>query len=391
MKELVKGQKIRVTDLTSVTQFGIGLQLTFPGAKALDISCFGVDAKQHLSDDRYFIFYNQRRSPCGGIVSHGAHEGDAEHFSIDLSRLPSSIQRLVFTATLDGGGTMSQLSQGYIRLVANSLEVMRYRFAGADFGNEAALIVGELYLKDGWRFGAVGQGFNGGLSALLKHFGGEEVGAPSPPPPVIPIISLSKITLEKKGDKKAVSLRKDGNKQRIHFNLNWDNPNKGKRTGFLGLGSETAAPDLDLGCMYKLKNGQKGVIQPLGKNFGAKDDLPFIFLDKDDRSGAAEDGENLSILRPDLIDMVMVFAFIYEGTSDFTSVNGRMTITDQQGNEIFIRLNNPSPNLRFCAICTIKGYADTVEIVKEELYFDGHEKADNHFEFGFQWRVGKKD
>jgi tellurite resistance protein TerA len=42
--------------------------------------------------------------------------------------------------------------------------------------------------------------------------------------------------------------------------------------------------------MYRLRNGDAGVIQPLGGNFGDRHASPWIFLDKDDRSGAAADG-----------------------------------------------------------------------------------------------------
>ncbi|NJN68479.1 MAG: hypothetical protein HC884_18090 [Chloroflexaceae bacterium] len=133
------------------------------------------------------------------------------------------------------------------------------------------------------------------------------------------------------------------------------------------------------------------MIQPLGKRFGSKDEPPYIYLDKDDRSGSAADGENLYIYRPDLIDLVMVFALIYEGAKDFTSVNGRMTIRDQStGQEIFMRLNNPDPNLSFCAVCTIRRVGDHVEITKEEQYFPDHSYADKHFGFGFRWTAGRK-
>ena len=46
-------------------------------------------------------------------------------------------------------------------------------------------MLGDFYLKDVWRFAAVGQGFDGGLDALLRNFGGEvvEEEAPAAPPP----------------------------------------------------------------------------------------------------------------------------------------------------------------------------------------------------------------
>jgi tellurite resistance protein TerA len=199
-------------------------------------------------------------------------------------------------------------------------------------------------------------------------------------------VNLGKVTLDKKGDKKAVNLQKGGGVQPIHFNLNW-NAVAPKR-GLFGLGSSSA--DLDLGCMYRLRDGSAGVIQPLGGNLGAKDRPPYIYLDKDDRSGGAVDGENLYILRPDLIDLVMVFGFIYEGARDFTEVGGRMTIRDHVGNEILVHLGSPDRNLTFCAICTVRKVGETVEVTKEERYFSGHLDADRHFGFGFNWRAGKK-
>ena len=53
--------------------------------------------------------------------------------------------------------------------------------------------------------------------------------------------------------------------------------------------------DLDLGCLWELTTGHKGVVQALGNAFGDLDGPPFVKLDKDDRSGAATDGENLLV------------------------------------------------------------------------------------------------
>ena len=200
---------------------------------------------------------------------------------------------------------------------------------------------------------------------------------------------MTKVTLEKRGEKSKLDLRKGGGVQPIHVNLNWDAPAQQKR-GFLASLSAPAAPDLDLGCMFRLKNGQAGVIQPLGGNFGAQAQPPYIFLDKDDRSGAARDGENLTIFRPDLIELVMVFALVYEGAKDFAEVGGRLTIKEPNGNEIFMRLNSPQSGRNFCAICTVRAAGSSVEITKEEQYFPSHREADAQFGFGFNWTAGRK-
>ncbi len=396
MKEFTRGQKSKLADLTPSTDLTVGLDLQASGSPSFDLSCFGVDADGKLSDDRYFVFFNQKASPQGEIRQTGPRNGDAESFEVRLSELPQGVQKLVFTATLDGAGTMSQVSRGHLRLLSGGSEVARFPFTGADFSQEKAVIVGEIYRKDVWRFAAVGQGFNGGLSALLAHFGGEEVAqeappAPPPPPaaPPAPKVNISKITLDKKGDKQVVDLNKRGGDRPIHINLNWDASGGGRGGGFFGFGGG-GAPDLDLGCMYRLKNGDAGVIQALGGNFGAKERSPFIFLDKDDRSGVATDGENLYLHRAQEIDLVMVFAFIYGGASDFTSVGGRMAITDGSGDQIFIQLGSPDRGRNFCAICTVRASGSSVEITKEEQYFRGHKDADKRYGFGFRWTAGSK-
>ena len=404
MNELTRGQKGKIADLGAGDVVEIALDLVPRGGQSIDVSCFGLDEAGRLSDDQYFIFYNQKKSPEGAIEMQGARHGARESFKINLSRLPGKIKRLVFSATIDGAGSMSDLAASHVGLVLNGTVVARYAFTGADFGSEKALMTFEIYLKDVWRYAAVGQGFNGGLSALLKHFGGSELApkgpqplpaAPSLPPTPVPAaaspkVNLGKITLDKKGEKGVVNLEKRGvSEQSIHVNLNWDNPNAGKKTGFLGLGGAAPAPDLDLGCMFRMADGTKGVIQPLGEAFGSRHAPPYIYLDKDDRTGAATDGENLYILRPDLIDTVMIFAMVYAGTANFATVNARLTLKNGP-QEIHIPLNSPNPKLTFCSICVIKKVGQTVEITKEERYVTDHAEADKQYGFGFRWVAGQK-
>lgn len=410
--QLVKGQKAKLADLAPGADALDAALLIVPGSgETIDVSCFGLNADGKLADDRYFIFYNQKRSPCGGLESVGPRGADGETFALELSRLPATINRLVFTATLDGTGSMAGLrpSRWQLRARGGSAPVATFSFSGADFGAEKAIMVAEIYRKDGvWRVTAIGQGFNGGLSALLKHFGGEEIAPPSPTAPPLPVIpppppptpaaaptvNLKKVTLEKQGARKTVSLKKGGGLQPIAVNLNWDRQEAGAKTGggFFGFGggASSKGADLDLGCLFELRDGDKGVIQPLGGNFGSRTGPPFIFLDKDDRSGASSDGENLTIFRPDLIKRVVVFAMIYEGAANFSDVNGRLTLREQDGSEILVRLNNPDSRSPFCAICLIQRVGDGVEVVKEERYYAGHRFADEHYGFGFQWTRGSK-
>ncbi len=80
----------------------------------------------------------------------------------------------------------------------------------------------------------------------------------------------------------------------ILVNLNWNA--KPAKKGLLGtLFGGSQGIDLDLGCLYELKDGQKGAVQALGNGFGALNRPPYIALDGDDRTGAAAAGENLRI------------------------------------------------------------------------------------------------
>ncbi|MER5361556.1 TerD family protein [Streptomyces sp. NPDC002785] len=182
-REFQRGHKAKISDLTPGTDLYVGVQIAGPGL-TFDISCFGLDANEQLSDDRYFIFFNQPKSPEESIQLLGAQAGDTESFRVTLDRIPANIHKLSFTATVDGAGQMSQVGPGYIRIVAGGEEVVRYAFNGSEFSTERAVMLGDFYLKDVWRFAAVGQGFDGGLDALLKNFGGEvaeeEPAAPQP-------------------------------------------------------------------------------------------------------------------------------------------------------------------------------------------------------------------
>jgi len=142
--------------------------LKIDGRATYDFCCFGVDADNKLSDDRYMIFYNQLTSPNAEIV--GAQIPDGMKFTIKLAALPEKIQKLVFTASIDGAGVMNEISSHEISLG----DKISAAFSGSDFANEKAVISLAIYRKNGWRFKIVARGFDGGLDKLLNFYGGEQ-------------------------------------------------------------------------------------------------------------------------------------------------------------------------------------------------------------------------
>lgn len=178
------------------------------GSATYDFCCFGVDADEKLSDDRYMIFYNQLSSPNSEIV--GKEISLGMKFTINLNALPATIQKLVFTCSIDGAGTMGEIAQHKI-----SIGDMTAEFKGTDFQQEKAITSLEIYRKGGWRFNIVARGFNGGLNALLAFYGGEQSDEDTSTPPQEkvsePPAAPKKISLEKKiseGAPKLISLVK---------------------------------------------------------------------------------------------------------------------------------------------------------------------------------------
>ena len=191
-------------------------------------------------------------------------------------------------------------------------------------------------------------------------------------------MNLTKISLKKSGESHKIDLKK--NRQRIHVNLNWD-----QRQGLFSRGI-----DLDLACMYRLKDGRQGVIQALGSSFGASDQPPYIRLDKDDRSGASVNGENMDFFRPELIDFAIVFAFIYEGVPNWRATNARVVLSQQGEPDIEVHIDNPNSNERFCVLASLTGRDGGLEVRREDLFFNSHRAVDAHYHFGFRWVAGRK-
>jgi tellurite resistance protein TerA len=405
MNVFSRGQKGKLADLGCNSPFTVGLELDTAGM-SVDVSCFGVDAADKLSDERFMVFYNQLASPADAVkLDLGAGK---PRFAVNLAALPDTICKLVFVAAIDGNGTMRQLGASSMTLG----EALRFPLSGADFQDEKAVIIGELYRKEGvWRFGAVGQGFNGGLGALLKHFGGEEAGAPAAPSPsAAPVaeqkkVSLSKVTLEKRGDKVSLDKRAGGaGFGRIHVNLNWNRsgaPASAQKTGFLakltGAASSSGAIDLDLGCMYELADGRPGLVQALGNAWGDFDRPPFIKLAADDRTGQSKDGENLHINGEHFGDIkrALIFAFIYEGAPNWQATDGVVTINMPEQAPIEVKLDQGG-NQMMCAIAMIENRSGSLQVTKLEEYFSqqgkesAHELMDRRFGFGLRWTTGRK-
>lgn len=154
------------------------IEMGIIGSAVYDFSCFGIDQSGRLSDDGYMIFYNQTVSPAGEITL--TPDNNSAKFFVNLSKLPASIEKLVFTASIDGNGTMGEIATHSFTMSQDNSQRIVMELSGSDFKQEKAIISVEIYRKGEWRIAAAAKGFNGGLSALLAAYGGTEIFSESP-------------------------------------------------------------------------------------------------------------------------------------------------------------------------------------------------------------------
>ena len=193
---MVKGWKDKLENHVNLNE-KIFVDMKVKGNAEYDFCCFGVDGNGKLSDDRYMIFYNQKTSPKAEVSEEDIADG--VRYTLNLPTIPDFINRLVFTVSIDGNKTMGEMNSLETKVYQSGAKDIEMTLGGNDFSNEKAVIVMEIYRKDVWRIGCVASGFDGGLSALLKYFGGEEV--VSEPVQESVVAEPIKVSLEKKMEK----------------------------------------------------------------------------------------------------------------------------------------------------------------------------------------------
>ena len=185
---LQKGQKVDLTKGNPSLKHvlvGLGWDVNrYDGGFAfdLDASAFLLGANGQTPNTDAFIFYGNLKHPSGAVEHMGDNltgegEGDDEQIMVDLTKIPDSIEKIAFTVTIyeaeERRQNFGQVDNSYIRIVDNDTgkELIRYDL-GEDFSIETAVVVGEIYRHGGgWKFNAVGSGFQGGLAALCANYG----------------------------------------------------------------------------------------------------------------------------------------------------------------------------------------------------------------------------
>ncbi|MFD9541329.1 TerD family protein [Streptomyces sp. NPDC060022] len=136
----------------------------------LDVSGLLLTADGKVRSDDDFIFYNQPSGPGVTYRSGGGSAPDA--IVVDTSAVPPGIEKIVVTASPDAAG---QTFQGVepTATVRNADDGSALAtFTPPQLGAETALVVIEIYLRNGaWKARAVGQGYANGLAGIATDFG----------------------------------------------------------------------------------------------------------------------------------------------------------------------------------------------------------------------------
>ncbi|WP_314172452.1 TerD family protein [Streptomyces winkii] len=171
---MVKGSNVR---LETVAVRAVLCWIPGQGVPDVDASALLLDDTGRVGSDEDFVFYNQPRHPSGA-VRHTAQtqdqDGMREAVEADLDGLGGHVDRVLLAASADGG-TFSDVQQLRLLLYPagepSAEPLVRFDIE-PETGAETAMICGELYRRGtGWKFRALGQGYDTGLVGLATEYG----------------------------------------------------------------------------------------------------------------------------------------------------------------------------------------------------------------------------
>ena len=356
--EFQKGQRDKLSKYLNTSE-DVEIEMTVLGSSKYECSCFGL-----LETDSSAKSIADIQSIKSG-----------KKFILNLNSL-GSIQKIIFCVEIQDTGTMQEIKSHSVKISQHGKNAIIMNLTGENFSDEKAITSIEIYRKnitDDWRIACVASGFNNGMKELLNSYGLKELPIRNP---------QSDIELIK-GKKLNISFNPKIT-QEILINLTWT---RGKKSLF------KSAIDLDVGCLYELKTGLRGCIQALGRDLGSLDYPPYIALDGDDRTTDTRNTENLRIncLKFSEIKRILIYAFIYEGASNWKEVEALVKLKCKESGDIMIQMSNFDNKKRIFAVGMLENIGNnkfSIENLTE--FFNGQEDMDRHYGWGLSWKPGIK-
>ena len=185
---LTKGQRVDLTkDRPSLKNvlIGLGWDINHYDGESdfdLDASVFMTKDNGKVTNENDFVFYGNLQHKSKSVIHMGDNrtgdgDGDDEVIKVKLNEVPSGYSTLAVAVTIYDADVRLQnfgmIGNAYVRVLdeETSEELVRFDLS-EDFSIETAVVVAELYKRDGeWKFKAVGSGYNGGLKSLCAQYG----------------------------------------------------------------------------------------------------------------------------------------------------------------------------------------------------------------------------
>lgn len=151
--------------------------------------------------------------------------------------------------------------------------------------------------------------------------------------------------------------------------------------------------DIDLGCLYELKNGKRGALQAFGERFGSYDKSPYIILSEDERTGDKEGYDEYMLVNGRFwkdIKRMLIYIYIYDGAPNWSNIKPQIVVDVPGENDFHVTLDAYENTLRLCALAEIENIRGGLKLTNRTEYFPGHEEMDRAYGFGLAWADGKK-
>lgn len=208
--------------------------------------------------------------------------------------------------------------------------------------------------------------------------------------------------LTKPGEISIVNIPDSGILPNFEIGVAWDNVAVPEKTpGLLGrlAGKKTPPPsivgvDIDLGCLYILKNASRGGLQAFGEAHGALESEPYIFLSGDERTGDREGPDETILVNGAQwghIERILIYVYIYHGARDWSAVRPQIQVRVPGEQPMLVTLGTPKAEMSVCAIAGLENVRGGIKMTSYLEYFPGHAEMDRAFGFGLQWEAGRKD
>ena len=184
---LVKGQKLNLTkDAPELTSMDVALGWNPSCAEGvefdLDVSAFLCDANGKVVPNENIVYYNNLKSVCESVIHTGDNttgegEGDDETITVDLSKVPATVEKINFVITIhdatNRGQNFGQVNDAYVRLVNKTTNVEEIKFdLTEDHSVGTSVRVCEFYRHNGdWKFNAQGVSEVADLGEICRSFG----------------------------------------------------------------------------------------------------------------------------------------------------------------------------------------------------------------------------